>query len=119
MVAENDDATAEPAASGGDAAVHLLVREAEISLRQRLPLGDAVFLVCRENGQQHGRSLCACETFLKPTLRKSQAISASPITLGRLLSITPGARPLFRRAGVRDHTVERVALHWRPSRRRD
>ena len=49
VVAEDDDSTAELGARRGDAAVHLLVREAEVFLGERLALGDVLFLVRREH----------------------------------------------------------------------
>ena len=42
---------AERRLGGGDAAVHLLVGQAEVALGQRLPLGDVLLFVRREDGQ--------------------------------------------------------------------
>ncbi len=53
VMAEDDDATAERRARRRNAAVHFLVRQPEVSLRQGLPLGNVFLLVRRQNGQ-HG-----------------------------------------------------------------
>ena len=42
VMAEDDDALAERRLRGGDARVHLVVRQAQISLRERLALADAL-----------------------------------------------------------------------------
>jgi hypothetical protein len=48
---ENDQPSAEFFLGGGDAAVHLVVGQADIPLRQRLPLAEVFFFVRRENRQ--------------------------------------------------------------------
>ena len=45
VVAEDDEAAAELRPGGGDADVHLLIRQTEVLLRQRLALADVVFFV--------------------------------------------------------------------------
>ena len=47
VMAEDDEPAAERRLGRGDAAVHLLVGQAEIPLRQRLALGDVLLLVRR------------------------------------------------------------------------
>ena len=49
VMPEDDEAAAERRLRGGDARVHLLVRQADVALRQRLTLGDVLFFV---RGQQ-------------------------------------------------------------------
>ena len=44
VMPENDDALPERRLRGGNPRVHLVVREAEIALRERLPLPDARLL---------------------------------------------------------------------------
>ena len=63
MVAEDDEPPAELRLGGGDAGVHFLVGQTEVSLGQRLALGDVFLLVLREHGNQKWLSSLACETF--------------------------------------------------------
>ncbi len=66
MMAQDYDAPAEPCFRGGDASIHLFVREAEISFGQRLALGDVLFFVRREHGDEHVFVQDRlCETFRK------------------------------------------------------
>ncbi len=53
VMAENDETTTERRFRRGDAAIHLLVREAEIVLGQRLPLSDVCFFVVSDQRDEH------------------------------------------------------------------
>ena len=53
VVTEDHQAAAERRLGRGDAAVHLLVGQAEIALGQRLPLGDVLLLVFGQQRNQH------------------------------------------------------------------
>ena len=73
VMAEDHEPPAERRLRGRNAARHLLVGEAEVSLGQRLAFRDVFFLVRREDRNQHVCGcLCACEIFLNLGLRKSQ-----------------------------------------------
>ena len=65
VMAEDDEPAAERRLRGGDAAVHLLVGQAEVALGQRLALGDVLLLVLGQ--QRNQRDIVsmqyACETF--------------------------------------------------------
>jgi hypothetical protein len=75
VVAEDDEASAERGAGGGDAGVHDLVGQTEVGIGQRLPLRQMTLFVLGEERNQHRRSGArprACETFLNLGTRKSQ-----------------------------------------------
>ena len=81
VVAEDDEAVAERGARGGDAQLHLLVRQTEIGVGQRLPLVQALLLDLVQHGQKrsgHGPALAsrvrACEIFRNLRTRKNQAL---------------------------------------------
>jgi len=75
MMTEDDQPRAERAFGGGDAQVHVLVGQTEVRVRQRLALADVRLLVVGQQRNQHGprARLRACENFLNPRFRKSQA----------------------------------------------
>ena len=58
VMAEDDEPVAERRFRRGDARVHLLVRQAEIALGQRLPLGDARLLVRRSSSGMSMVAIC-------------------------------------------------------------
>jgi hypothetical protein len=57
VMAEDHHAAAERRFGERNPAVHLFVGQAEVSLRQRLPVGDVFLFVRRENWEQHGSDL--------------------------------------------------------------
>ena len=57
VVAEDDEAIAERARAPRRCALHLLVRQAEITLGQRLPLVQALLLDLVENRQKGARAM--------------------------------------------------------------
>ena len=65
-MAENDEAIAERRPGGGDAQLHLFVRQPEISLGQRLPFVEALLFHFVENGQKCGARGHGC-AFAGPT----------------------------------------------------
>ena len=53
VVTENDDAAAELRPGGGDARVHLLIRQTEVLLGQRLALADVILFVFGQDVKLH------------------------------------------------------------------
>ena len=53
VMTKNDDAPPKRRAGRRNAAVHFLVRQPQVPLGQRLPLGQVFLLVRRQNRQQH------------------------------------------------------------------
>ena len=53
VMAEDNQPAAERGSGGRDARVHLRIGQTDVALGQRLPLGQVLLLVRRENWQQH------------------------------------------------------------------
>ena len=78
VVAEDDEPAAERGLGRGDAAIHLLVGQAEIALRQRLALADLRLLVIREQRNQHICLMFQCglvKLFSKPAVQNARSLN--------------------------------------------
>ena len=108
VMAEDHEPPAERPARGGDAAIHLLDGEAEVAVRQRLPLADVLVLVLRQERTSSRRiAMRACRNIDSGVKRDAvhgdraaRRTSHSPAM--------PPSMPEARSAG--DEVVEGVAL---------